>query len=228
MGIRERRLLLASYVDQVILRDIAERHQLTNLPAIRWMTRQLLGNAGGRFSANRFHRDLASQNVRCSVNGILEIYNHLEDAFLIQGARIESASERQRQVNPIKRYPIDPGLISVFSHVGRENLGHSLENCVFIELLRRGAEVTWVKTPKGFEVDFLARFPEGDVELVQVCACFDNPATMERESRALLDARNDFKDARLRLITLDQEDGQSNLSGAGIEVTPVYEWLLST
>lgn len=224
---RDRRLLLQGYVDVVILRDIAERHQLTNLPAIRWMVRQLLANAGGPFSANRFHRDLESQKIRSSVNGLLEIYGHLEDAFLIHGVRIDAGSERKRQVNPVKTYPVDPGLIPVFDRTGRENLGHALENAVLVELLRRGAEVTWVKTSKGFEVDFLARFPGGETELIQVAAMLTDPATVEREVRALVDAQSDFKDARLRLLTLNQERGLAVPEGSGIEVTPAYEWILA-
>ncbi len=70
---------------------------------------------------------------------------------------MESTSERQRMVNPRKAYPVDPGLIPVFDRTGRANLGHALETAVLVELERRGFEVTYVRTPAGYEVDFLAR-----------------------------------------------------------------------
>ncbi len=228
LGDRDRRQLLQGYVDVVILRDIAERHGLTNLPAIRWLVRQLLANAGGPFSATKFRNDLHSQQIRVSVETILSIYDYLQDAFLIHGVPIEAGSERKRQVNPRVTYPIDPGLIPAYDRTGRVNLGHALENVVLIELLRRDAEVTWVRTPGGLEVDFLARFPDGQMELIQVTAELDDPATVKREFRALADAAPVFKDARLRLLTLNQEIGLEIPKGLDVVVNPAYEWLLQS
>lgn len=226
LSARDRRHLLQGYVDIVLLRDIVERHGLTNVPAVRWLVRQLLANAGGPFSANRFHKDLRSQGIRASIEGLLEVFSYLEDAFLVHGVRIEAGSERKRQVNPVKAYPIDPGLIGPFDRTGRENLGHCLENAVCIELLRRGAELTWVRTPAGYEVDFFARFPSGATELIQVAAGLDDAATVERELRALEDARPLFKDARLRLFTLYPEANAAASVRRDIEVTPAYEWMV--
>ena len=224
---RNHRHLLQGYVDIVLLRDIAERHQLTNLQAIRWLTRQLLANPGGPFSANRFHRDLQSQQIRSSVNGLLEIFSHLEDAFLVHGVPIEAGSERKRQVNPVKTYPIDPGLIHVFDRTGRGNLGHALENIILIELLRRGADVTWVRTPKGYEVDFLARYPDGQSDLIQVAADIQSPQTYEREIRALQDASPVHKDAKPYLITLYRHPIEPSSDPMEITILPAHEWLLS-
>ncbi len=64
-------------------------------------------------------------------------------------------------VNPRKAYPVDPGLIPVFDRSGRANVGHALETAVLIELERRRSEVTYVRTPEGYEVDFLARDATG-------------------------------------------------------------------
>ena len=104
------------------------------------------------------------------------------------------------------------------SGIGRE---------LVLELVRRGADVTWVRTPSGYEVDFLARFPGGDTELIQVAALLDGPATVEREFRALADAHTVFQDARLRLFTLNREAGTVVPGKLEVEVTPAYEWLLS-
>lgn len=106
-------------------------------------------------------------------------------------------------VNPRKVYPIDPGLIPVFDRSGKANLGHALETCVLLELDRRGAEVSYVHTPGGREVDFLARYPTGREELVQVCASLDDTATREREIRALIEAAPHHPGAACSLIALD-------------------------
>jgi len=108
-------------------------------------------------------------------------------------------------VNPRKAYPADPALIPVFDRSGRENLGHALETCVALELLRRGADVSYVRTAEGYEVDFLTRGIDEAEALIQVCAEPEEPATLERELRALDAAAAERRRATPHLITLRPE-----------------------
>lgn len=71
---------------------------------------------------------------------------HLLDAFPISAAPLATDSERQRNSNPHKLSPADPGLIKAFDASDRSNLGHALETAVLNELERRGAEVGSIKT----------------------------------------------------------------------------------
>ena len=130
-------------------------------------------------------------------------------------------------VNPRKSYPVDSGLIPVFDRTGRANVGHALETAVLIELERRRQAVTYVRTRGGFEVDFLARDPEGEAELIQVCADASDPGTAERELRALEEAGRVHPRARKRLLTLTR-DGAPTKSPRGVLVQPAYEWMLAT
>ena len=130
------------------------------------------------------------------------------------------------ECNPRRAYQVDPGLIPVFDRSGRANLGHALETAVLLELERRRAEVTYVKTAQGFEVDVLARYPSGGQELLQVCAEASAPSTGERELRALLEAGDALPKARRRLLTLTG-DGMPSDVPAGISAQPAYTWLLT-
>jgi uncharacterized protein len=222
---RDRFALLRGYVDTALLRDVIERHAVSHPVALRWMVRQLLGNAGGSFSINKFHGALHSQNIAVGKDTLYAYLAHLEDAFLIRTVSLGSESERQRMVNPRKVYPIDMGLIPIYDAAGRSNLGHALETAVLLELERRGAEISYVRTASGFEVDFLVRYPEGHRELIQVCADLDLPATREREIRALIEARSEYRDASLHLISLAPEVP----SGLPKDVRwqPASAWLLT-
>jgi predicted AAA+ superfamily ATPase len=202
---RDRFELLRGYVDIVLLRDVVERHAVSHPVALRWMTRQLLGNAAGSFSVHKFHGDLKSQGTPVAKDTLHAYLAHLEDAFLIRTVSVASDSERRRMVNPRKVYPIDPGLIPIFDHAGRAHVGHALETCVALELERRGAEIAYVRTAGGYEVDFLARYPDGRQELIQVCADLDAPATRDREMRALMEAADGYPKATLHLIGLQPE-----------------------
>lgn len=99
----------------------------------------------------------------------------------------------------------------MYERAGRTNLGHALETAVLVELERRGAEVSYVRTREGFEVDFLARFPEGDWLLVQVCSDLSDAVTREREVRALRAAAIEHPDATPLLLTLDSVPPQPGL-----------------
>ncbi|MBI3392659.1 MAG: ATP-binding protein [Nitrospirae bacterium] len=183
-----RRRLLRDYVDVAMLRDVMERHGIANLSALRWLVRHLLGNAASLFSVEKFYGDLKSQGLRVSKDTVHQLLAHLHDCFLVRIVWMEAGSERQRMVHPRKVYPVDPGLIPVFDRTGRANVGHALETAVLIELERRRAETTYIKTPGGREVDFLARAPAGEVELIHVCADATEPATAKRELQALEEA----------------------------------------
>lgn len=221
---RNRTALLTNYVDVVLLRDIVERHNITQPLVLRWMVRQLLGNAAGIFSINKFYTDLKSQGVAVAKDTLHSYLAFLEDTFLLQTVTVASDSERRRRVNPRKCYPIDTGLIPVFDRSGKANLGHALETGIYIELLRKGAEISYLRTTNGYEVDFHVRYPEGTEALIQVCVNLDDLDTMRREIRALHDAAQEYPQAGLFLITLTppaQTDIPENIT-----VSTAVDWLL--
>ena len=224
LDLSSRRQLLRDYVDVAMLRDVIERHKVSNVLGLRWLVRHLLGNAAGTFSVEKFHATLKSQGVAISRDTLHQLLSHVEDCFLVRTVWLESASERQRMVNPRKIYPIDPGLIPIFDRSGRSNLGHALETAVLIELERQRCTVTYVRTPGGFEVDFLAREPDGSAHLIQVCADASAADTAARELRALHEARQMHPQARPWLLTLTR-DGAS-AAAKGVTVQPAYQWML--
>jgi len=221
-----RRQLLQDYVDVAMLRDVVERHGVSNVTGLRWLVRHLLGNAATLFSVEKFYAALKSQGMAISKDTVHQMLAHLEDCFLVRMVWMESASERQRMVNPRKAYPVDTGLIPVFDRSGKSNKGHALETAVLIELERRHCAVTYVRTPDGYEVDFLARGPANEIELIQVCADASDPATAKREVRALLAAGAAHPGARQRLLTLTR-DGAPTEVPSGVVVQPAYEWMLT-
>ena len=226
LDVPSRHQLLRDYVDVAILRDVVDRHRVSNVTGLRWLARHLLGNAGGLFSVEKFHGRLKSQGIAIARDTVHQLLGYLDDCFLVRVVSMESSSERQRMVNPRKAYPVDPGLIPVFDASGRANLGHALETAVLIELERRRLDVTYVRTPQGYEVDFLARGPDRRPELIQVCAQLSDAAVLARELRALEAAGERFPDAHKRLLTLDRDSLRGSLPD-GVAAEPAWEWMLN-
>ena len=222
---RDRAALLGGYVDVVVLRDVIDRHGVTNPLALRWLQRQLLANPGGGFSVKKQYDTLRSQGVRVGKDTLHAYLGYLEDAFLVRTVSLHAASERQRMVNPRKAYPVDPGLISLFARSGRSHRGRALETAVLLELERRGWEVSYVRTAEGWEVDFFAHRAGEAPLLVQVCLDTGDDATWEREVRALRSAGRAYGDACLFLVTLDASPPPRPLPDRVIW-TPAARWLL--
>jgi len=217
--------LLQGYVDTVLLRDVVERFAVTQTAALRWLARHALRNPAGLVSVHRLHGDLQAQGLGVAKDSLHAMLGHLTDVFLISAVPLATDSERRRNSNARKLFPVDPGLIGAFDYSGRANLGHALETVVFNELERRTGDVGYVKTVSGFEVDFHVRFPGGGEELIQVCADPAGPVVKERELRALKEAQSEYPRALRRLLVLDDHQAAS-IEATGIRVQPVYRWLL--
>ena len=176
------------------------------------------------FSINKFFNGLKSRGVAVGKQRLHEYLAHLEDTFLLTSICIASESVRRRQVNPRKIYPVDPGLMALFNAADNPHTGHALETMVLHECLRRGAQVAYVRTASGYEVDFLATHYDRSQTLIQVCADIHDAATLEREVRALQEARLEIPKARCLLITLEQPVRAASIKG--IAVVQAMDWLL--
>lgn len=220
----DRHELLSGYVDVAMLRDVLERHGVTNVTGLHWLVRHLLGNPGGLFSVEKFHARLKSLGISIARDTLHDLIGYLEDCFLVRTTWLEAASERRRMVNPRKVHPVDPGLAPIYDQTGRANRGHALEAAVRVELERRRRQVTYVKTADGYEVDFLARAPGRKPRLIQVAAELVDEETRQREVRALLSARAEYPSASLHLVTLTPEFTKD--VPKEIDVHPAWRWLL--
>lgn len=222
----ERDELLQSYVDIILLRDVIERHGIANATALRQLVRRLLSAPAGLFSVQKFFAEMKSQGIAVTRDTLHTMVAHLEDAFLLHAMAVATDSERRRNVNPRKCYAADMALVHAYDRSGRANLGHALETAVFIELHRRKAEVGYVKTASGYEVDFLARCPDGKASLIQVCASLDDPATREREVRALVDAMSEHRRAEALILVAESRTPFPEVP-KNVRIQPAWEWMLN-
>lgn len=220
-----RNQLLQGYVDAVMFRDVAERHGIVNLPALRALVRQLLRRPACLLSMTKLHADFRSRGISIAKETLLAMLTHLEDAFLVFTLPIASRSERRQQVNPRKLYVADHSLSVAFNPATASDRGHHLENVVACELLRRGHTLAYVKTPEGHEVDFLATGPEGTRQLIQVASSLEQTATFDREVRSLAGAAPEFPDARKILIGETPPPRNSALP-ADVTWQSAWRWLL--
>ena len=135
------RTTLQGYVDTVILRDIIERHNITNVALLKLLATTLIQNAASPFSANKFFNDAKSRGYKVSKDSIQNYMDYMQDAFLVFTVPHYSASERARSTNPKKIYAIDTGLIRAVTPTHQTGIGKLFENLVYLDLRRQGLEV---------------------------------------------------------------------------------------
>jgi predicted AAA+ superfamily ATPase len=220
--------VLRDYVDVVLFRDVVERHQATNVPALRRIVHRLASAPASAMSAHKLYNDLRSQGIAVSKDTLYAYLDHVEDAFLGFRVPILTESERVRATNPMKSYPIDVGLAR--AHSPRPEPGHLLETAVYLELRRRGGDIAWFRTRGGHELDFVVRGGPGDlfrasVALVQVCDELDDPATRTRELRALGEAMGELGISEATVVTRRRAE-DVRLDSGMVRIVPAWEWFL--
>ena len=211
--------VLRDYVDVALLRDVIERHGVTNIPALRSLTRCLLAAPAGKFSVHRFYNDLRSSGLAVSKDSLHDWLGYLEDACFVFFVPVYTQSEAVRRANPRKAYPVDPALTP-----GSSDIGHRLETVVYLELRRRGLELAWLPNEDGTDVDFMATNPGGERLLVQVSADISDPATRARELGALARAMRERGIREGTVLTLDGAESLAIPEGR-IHVRAAWEWL---
>ncbi len=219
VNLRER--ILQDYVEAVVFRDVVERHRVSNVKALKNLVSALLNGVGQRFSVSKFSSTLAAMGIKCSREDLHLFLDYLADAFLVFKVPVYSHSVRVGQVNPVKIYAIDVGLVRANVKDPTANRGWLLENLVYLHLRRQGLEIAYGTTENGGEIDFIVqsrRSPE--MMLVQVSYSLADADTRMRELDAFKSVAPELKDARKVVVTWD-EDGRDG----DVEVIPVWKFL---
>ncbi|RLI95990.1 MAG: AAA family ATPase, partial [Candidatus Aenigmatarchaeota archaeon] len=120
---------------------------------------------------------------------------------------------------------VDTGLVRFFAPRFTKDFGRLMENCVFLELKRRGNEEIFYYRSNEKEVDFLIREGLKVKQLVQVTYASSRSEVDRREIKALLKASKELKCKNLLVITWDYE-GEERIDRREIKFIPLWKWLL--
>jgi predicted AAA+ superfamily ATPase len=212
--------LLRTLYDDVLYRDIATRHRIDAVAALKELAFYLISNPASLVSFNK----LKEQLKLGSVNTISSYIDFMNNSWLIFTLNLYDFSLKRQQIAPKKVFCIDTGLANTVGFNFSPNTGKLLENLVFLTLRRQTREIYYYTTPAGYEVDFY--LPEKR-QFVQVTQRLENPATREREVRALEDAIKGLN-AHSALILADTGESSFEINGIPIEVQSVAEWMAKT
>ena len=220
LAFSSKRDYLNSIYQKIYLGDIAARHAISNLPALRILLKKLAESVRTPVSYNRITNVIFSAGAKASINTIINYIEYAKDAWLITPIQNIAGKIVEKEIKP-KYYYTDNGILNLFLIDGAASL---FENLVAINLLRKyGRDGSVFFYNKGVEVDFY--LPE-TATAIQACCNLDNAdGTTDREINALLKMSNNLECKKLMLITGDTEK-TIIISGKKIEAVPLWKWLL--
>lgn len=216
---RDRRILTELFND-ILYRDIVVRYALRDAAPIKSLATYLLGHVGSRISPSRLKDSI---HVSSSAT-VLEYFNYLEETYLIQRISLFASSPKASLSAPKKVYACDTGLVSAVEAVDNVNLGHKLENLVYLKI--RDPEKTvnyFLNDSDETECDFIVENRDGSREAIQVAWALedDNEA---REVNGLKHAMDRFGLKESVIVTRDQQDVIRE-DGKTIRVLPAWKFL---
>lgn len=211
-----------SYLDgiysSIVLKDIVARKKIADAAMLENVIRFMFDNIGNPCSTTKIANTLKSSGHNISVHTVENYLKALCESFVLYKADRYDIKGKQYLRSGAKYYVADIGLRYYLLGQKPADLGHILENVVYLELLRRGYEVFVGKSDKS-EIDFIAINKE-DTEYYQVALTVRDEKTLLREL-APLESVNDHNGKYL--LTLDDDPPCSH---NGIKQVNALDWLL--
>ncbi len=210
---------LRDVYNSILLKDVVARLRVSDVTTLENVTKFLLSNIGNLVSASKIVNTLKSQGKGADQKTIDKYVHGLTDSLLLYEApRYNLKGKAFLRTNP-KYYVVDTGLRNMLVKAESSDIGHLLENVVYLELKRRGYEVFVGQLESG-EVDFVCRKGE-EICYFQVTYLLADESIIAREFGVYESIKDNYPKF---VLSLDQYDMSRN----GIRHINLIDWLLSS
>ena len=210
---------LSGIYNSVLLKDIVARLKISDVMRLESVVKYIFDNIGNLTSLSKIGNTLTSMGRKTDVKTIEKYIRGLTDSLLVHEVSRYNIKGKEFLSTLSKYYVADLGLRQMILGNRNIDMGHILENVIYLELLRRKGNVYVGQFDKN-EIDFVI-INSNEIEYYQVALTVLDENTLKRE----LDAFKNIKDNYPKyLITLD--DVMVNTDYDGIKVVNALEWLL--
>ena len=210
---------LSGIYNSVLLKDIVARLKISDVMRLESIVKYIFDNIGNLTSLSKIANTLTSMGRKTDAKTIEKYIRGLTDSLLVHEVSRYNIKGKEFLSTLSKYYVADLGLRQMILGNRNIDMGHILENIIYLELLRRKGNVYVGQFDKN-EIDFVV-INSNEIEYYQVALTVLDENTLKRE----LDAFKNIKDNYPKyLITLD--DVMVNTDYDGIKVVNALEWLL--
>ncbi|MGM9978343.1 MAG: ATP-binding protein [Clostridium sp.] len=209
---------LGGIYSTVVLKDIIARKNINDVFMLESIIRFMFDNIGNLCSIKKIADTMTSDGRKITSPTVENYLSALVDSYILYKVRRYDIKGKQYLKTGEKYYVVDIGLRYYLLGTKKVDMGHILENIIYLELLRRGYEI-YIGKVGSTEVDFIAINDEG-IEYYQVALTVHDEKTLERELYPL----NSISDHNPKyLLTLDDDPPTSH---NGIKQLNAIDWLL--
>ena len=210
---------LRGIYNSVLLKDIVARLKISDVMRLESVVKYIFDNIDNLTSLSKIANTLTSMGRKTDAKTIEKYIRGLTDSLLVHGVGRYNIKGKEFLSTLSKYYVADLGLRQMILGNRNIDMGHILENVIYLELLRRKGNVYVGQFDKN-EIDFVV-INSNEIEYYQVALTILDKNTLKRE----LDTFKNIKDNYPKyLITLD--DVIVNTDYDGIKVVNALEWLL--
>ena len=203
----------------IVYKDIMARNNINDKMLLENVLKFIFDSIGSHISTKKISDTLTSKGISTSNHTVEKYITAFIESFLIYKAERFDVKGKNLLARDYKYYVVDQGLRSyLLGKKADSDMGHILENIVYLELLRRGYRV-YVGKVDDLEVDFVAESRDG-LKYFQVALTVRDEKVLQRELRSLQKTGDHYPKY---LLTLDM-DLESDYDG--ITKINVVDWLL--
>lgn len=208
---------IESLFNTIIVKDILNRNKISDIIVFKSILRFIIDNIGATISSKKISDSLTSDGRKVDVKTVEKYINAMMESYILYQVKRYDIKGKQYLKSQEKYYIVDVGFKNSLIPNRRLDLGHILENIVYLELIRRGYKVFIGKT-NNYEIDFMANRYD-DIKYIQVSASVRDDSTYEREIRPLKQIDDNYEKI---ILTLDDDIDEND---NGIKIMNVERWL---
>jgi len=209
---------LEGIYNTILVKDIIDRKKIADTNVLKSVTQFIFDNIGLELSSKKIADTLTSNGRKSDPKTIEKYVSSLEESFIIHKVTRYNIKGKEYLKSLEKYYVSDIGLRNFMLGKKAMDVGHILENIIYLELLRRGYSV-YVGKIDDMEIDFVAQNQQGNF-YIQVAASVRDENTLKRELRSLQAIKDNYPKI---LLTLD-DDPEGDYEG--ITRTNALDWLV--
>ena len=217
-------MFLDGIYNTVLFKDVMQRKNITDRNILERVTKYLYDNIGNRTSIKSITDNIEGIEGKKSYNTIANYVDALMDSYLVFKAGRYDIKGKEFLKTQEKYYVVDIGLrYYMLGQSSGRDMGHILENVVYLELLRQGYNV-YIGKYDDLEVDFVAKKPENTVYYqVALTIRGENDKANGILDRELMPLKRIDDNYPKYILTLD-DDLDADFDG--IKKINVLDWLL--
>ena len=212
-------IYLKGIYNTVLLKDVVAKNKISDVMILENVIKFIFYNIGSFVSTKKITDTLNSNGRKVSVNTIENYLSALINCYILYRVNRFDIKGKQYLKTLEKYYVADTGLRDILITSQETDIGHILENVVYLELLRRGYKVCVGKVIDEKEIDFVAE-SSNEIIYYQVCSNIKNVDILKRELSALSKIKDNFPKY---LITQDETLEKTY---NGIKQINIIDWLL--